>query len=376
MTGRVRTNNNNALDPRTMPPGGATSGSAGRRSVQHGASVPVLLGQRAVGAARTTALDKKFAAVGYDPVAMQGFVTNFDTNRLIPRYKAIIDDLLETFDKEFSDICNMRDLFYKNSAGMTYYFIPLSKHTSTLGNFIRQFTPIWRANYFEKAMLLRMTIPMLEGILDEWRKDRPSELDLRKMADAATRIAADGLGVAAVTALKAELVECDCETADHDAVRKSNRAEQNGFLFTSDRKCARALDAFKRSAIPAFIALIEDSDPAGARKIFSERLQVYSKDMEMEPEYESDYDSDFEIDDGFDDGIAEDPHETYAKKGARKLSKLMTEHDDNSKRDDYIGFMKDVLYLYSKVTGGGLREQYVIVTSLHGLFERTKWNRD
>ena len=108
MTGRVRTNNNNALDPRTMPPGGAASGSVGRRSVQHGASVPVLLGQRGIGAARTTALDKKFAAVGYDPVAMQGFVTNYDTERLIPRYKAKIDALLETFDKEFSDICDIR----------------------------------------------------------------------------------------------------------------------------------------------------------------------------------------------------------------------------------------------------------------------------
>ncbi len=171
MTGRIRSDNNNALDPRTMPPGSATSGSAGRRSVQHGASVPVLLGQREIGAARTTALGKKFAAVGYDPVAMQGFVTSYDSERPIPRYKVQIEVLLETLDKEFSEICDVTELFEETiDAELTCLFDHWGDVDLDLAAFLGKLMPMEKAHYFLNAMRLDATVRVLTAIRDEWRK--------------------------------------------------------------------------------------------------------------------------------------------------------------------------------------------------------------
>ena len=131
-------------------------------------------------AAHTTALGKKFAAVGYNPAAMQGFVTNFDTQRLLPRYSAIIDDLLKTFDKEFSEICDIRELFLKNYFGEmtpTSTFRPLWEIFQALGHFLNELMQMDRAVYFTTAIRLGMTVSVLQGILAEWRKDRPTEFD-------------------------------------------------------------------------------------------------------------------------------------------------------------------------------------------------------
>ena len=257
MTGRVRTNNNNALDPRTMPSGGATSGSAGRRSVQHGASVPVFLGQRGMGAARTTVLDKKFAAVGYDTVAMQGFLTNYDTERLVPRHQRRIDALLETFDKEFSDICDIRELLYTDVDGSGTNTLKLATHSNIdLFGLLLTFLPVNRAVYFRSARNLDVTIRVLEGILDAWRKNRPTEFDLSEVTALGIGLAAERLGHAVVTALKAELVECNSAVAECNAHRDD------------DDPFERAFKAFKRIVIPTYIALIETSDPAVASKLF------------------------------------------------------------------------------------------------------------
>ena len=178
MTGRIRSNNNNALDPRTMPPGSATSG---RRSVQHGASVPVLLGQRGIGAARTTALGKKFAAVGYDPVAMQGFVTSYDTEKLIQRYEARINDLLRTFDKEFSDIGDIRELFHTDFDGSRTNTLELATDTNFhLLSLLLIFMPRNKAVYYRAARSMDVTVHVLEGILEGWRKTgRPNSTSER-----------------------------------------------------------------------------------------------------------------------------------------------------------------------------------------------------
>ncbi len=370
MTGRVRSNNNNALDPRTMPPGGARTGSAGRKSVQHGASVPVMLCQRGIGAARTTALGKKFAAVGYDPVAMQGFVTNFDTQRLMPRYTVTINDLLETFDKEFSEIYDMRSLFEKNSFGtMKYNFEPLMEHYGALGTFLAKLIPMYRVAYFNTAMRLDMTVRVLEGILAEWRIDRPTEFDQSKVTALANRIAAKGLRDFAMAALKTEVAECDCKTADHDAFRRSFRARQNGMLFASNRGRPQNLEAFKRAALPAFIALIEHSDPAEARKIFSKLLEVHKEDTEVDL---GDCSFVFKM---YEEEINQKSEE-ISESGRCQLSELTTEHEGNSKRDDYVGLMGDFLYAYSKINEGYLRDGISIVEDLHGLLDHFVWKDD
>ena len=366
MTGRVRTNNNNALDPRTMPPGGATSGSAGRRSVQHGASVPVLLGQRAVGAARTTALDKKFAAVGYDPVAMQGFVTNFDTNRLTARYEARIDGLLETFDKEFSDICDIRELFYKDHTGkMTYRLKLPGKANIALYNLLCQFMPMGRADYFWTARKLDVTVRLLEGLRDDWRKNRPTEFDLSEVTALETRIAAEGLGDSVVTALKAELTECEFEAAECFAV---HGGKDGGLVFIPrrDPEFERAFKAFKKTAIPAYIVLIEKSDPVAARRLFWELLGVHSKDMEIERE-----DHIFLLEKR-DEEIIE-RSEIYAERGEIELLSLMPIIFDNLPKEEYVGFIVDILYIYSKVNEGHPRHGSGIVEDLHGIVNHVVW---
>ncbi len=178
-------------------------------------------------------------------------------------------------------------------------------------------------------------------------ENRPIELDLNQMTDLGTKIARDGLGDLVVAALKAELVECDCETDDSE----------------------QAFTALKRAALPAFIALIEHSDPAEARKIFSELLKVYKEDIEVD-----------RGDDAFAFKMDEDEinqsSEEIAKSGRLQLSELTAEHEDNSKRDDYIELMGDFLYAYSKINEGYLRDRTSIVGDLHGLLDHFVWKGD
>ncbi len=226
MTGRIRSNNNNALDPRTMPPGSATSG---RRSVQHGASVPVLLGQRGIGAARTTALGKNFAAVGYDPVAMQGFVTSYDTEKLIQRYEARINDLLRTFDKEFSDIGDIRELFHTDFDGSRTNTLELATDTNFhLLSLLLIFMPRNKAVYYRAARSMDVTVHVLEGILEGWRKNRPAEFDLGKVTALGTELATKRLGHAVVTALKAELVDATARSPNATPFVTTTLARSNG----------------------------------------------------------------------------------------------------------------------------------------------------
>ena len=120
----------------------------------------------------------------------------------------------------------------------------------------------------------------------------------------------------------------------------------------SDRGCPQDLEAFKRAALPAFIALVGHSDPAEARKIFSELLP---KELAQRKE-------------------KLDIYKDYVELVVNSLSKSIDENAFGSKKDDYIAFMEHILSVFYELQDySGAHDA---VAGLHCLFKHIALSSD
>ena len=182
MSGRIRSNNNNALEGNTGPHGPrrtrtGENAEAAEKSVTEtrparpalGASIPFLLMQREAGfpnGRRSSDLENRMRAAGYDSVVASAILTAFDHDKLHARYAPRISNLVEWLKEKAPDLLHSRQLvfdvadrahFLKTSAVHQEY---LKKLAAFLG------LDAEKTDYLAEAMMLEITCRALEGVRD------------------------------------------------------------------------------------------------------------------------------------------------------------------------------------------------------------------
>ena len=355
MSGRVKGNNNNALDPRTMPAGSAVQR---RRAARIGASVPLHLGRREIGGGEGTVLGRKFAAVRYDPFAAAALLTSYDRVGLFTRYDATIRDLLDTLGKELSEIGDIRELFPPDADGVEGYALTLASDlASDTSDLLALVMSKKRADYFHDAAIMETTVRVLRAILRALRKSPPVEFDRNALRAFARQIAREAYAACVLTALRTELAECRFDPAYAAAPELEAYAE-------IDPHYERALKAFRMTAIPAYIAMMEDFDPAAARKIFDELFHHNEDDIKTHVEGavpEAMLDRQLEEN--------ERKSWNYADQGTDYLRKRMASFAEGPEKTVYIDLMRNLLYCYDRVYMGARGDWKAVVDGFHATVE-------
>ena len=119
MSGRIGSNNNNALEGNTGPDGSAATrraenAEAAEKSVTEtraarpaAASIPFLLMQREAGfpnGRRSSVLETRMRAAGYDSLVAEQTLRNDDRDKRHARYAPRIADLVEWLEKNASEV--------------------------------------------------------------------------------------------------------------------------------------------------------------------------------------------------------------------------------------------------------------------------------